>query len=89
MIEVGASSSFKRIYKKRIAGNKDTENVFWEKLELFAANPFNPVLRSHKLKGNLEGLWSFSVTYNIRVVFQFINEEKALLIDIGSHNEVY
>ena len=46
-------------------------------------------LRTHKLSGKLEGRWAFSVDDDCRVVFEFIGEDHVLLIDIGSHDEVY
>ncbi|MCT7971434.1 type II toxin-antitoxin system mRNA interferase toxin, RelE/StbE family [Laspinema sp. D5] len=65
-----------------------------ERLNLLQSEPFNPLLRTHKLKGELAGAWSCSVEYDCRIVFNFIRnestgEEEILLIDIGSHNEVY
>ena len=88
-IEIGFSSSFKRAFKKRILVDKETEQVFWERLGMFGINPFNPLLKTHKLSGELEGLWSFSIAYDIRVIFQFLEKNKVLLTDIGSHDDVY
>ncbi len=51
MIEIAFSSSFKKTFKKRILGNQDLELQFWEKIELFKRNPFDPKLRTHKLSG--------------------------------------
>jgi len=56
---------------------------------LFSKNPCNPRLKTHKLVGKLDGLWAFSVGYDYRVVFRFIDAEEVLLIDIGTHDEVY
>jgi len=58
-------------------------------MKLFSKEPFHPRLRTHKLSGKLEGLWAFSVSYDCRVVFEFINKNEILLIDIGGHDEVY
>jgi mRNA-degrading endonuclease YafQ of YafQ-DinJ toxin-antitoxin module len=58
-------------------------------MELFLKEPFNPHLRTHKLTGRLEGLWAFSVTYDCRVIFKFLDEDEILLVDIGGHDEVY
>jgi len=58
-------------------------------MTLFSKNPFHRKLRTHKLSGKLEGLWAFSVTYDCRVIFKFLNGEGILLIDIGGHDEVY
>ena len=88
-IEIGFSSSFRRAYKKRIEPFKQIDDLFWEKMEVFANNPYDSTLKTHKLSGDLEGLWSFSVNYEIRVIFKFIEKNKVLLIDIGTHEEVY
>lgn len=88
-IEIGVSSSFKRAFKKRIINDKALEKLFWRKMEAFSRNPYEPSLKTHKLSGELEGLWSFSINYAIRVIFKFLDKNKVLLIDIGSHEEVY
>lgn len=89
MIKVSFSSSFRRIFKKRIKGNTELESRFWAKLEIFTNNPFEPSLRTHKLSGKLNDLWSFSVGYDQRVIFYFTDGENAVFIDIGNHDEVY
>jgi addiction module RelE/StbE family toxin len=81
--------AFKRSYKKRIKNNEERRRRFWRRMELFLASPFSPQLRTHKLSGKLGGQWAFSVDDDCRVVFEFIGEDKVLLIDIGSHDEVY
>ncbi|MEG4801432.1 hypothetical protein QUB63_16225 [Microcoleus sp. ARI1-B5] len=60
-MEVSFSSSFKRAFKKRIKGNADLEARFWQKLEQFTIDPFDPSLKTHKLSGKLNDLWSFTV----------------------------
>jgi addiction module RelE/StbE family toxin len=89
MTEVAFSSSFKRAFKRRIKGNAVLETRFWDRLETFQNNPFDQTLRTHKLSGRLKDLWSFSIEYDLRVVFSFIESDRALLVDIGTHEEVY
>lgn len=53
---------------------------------------FHPTLKTHKLKGKLEGRWACSIAYDSRIVFkivQFENAEAILLLTIGTHDEVY
>lgn len=57
-MEVSFSSSFKRAFKKRIKGNADLEAKFWQKLEQFILEPFEPGLKTHKLSGRLKEFWS-------------------------------
>lgn len=89
MIKITWDQSFKRSYKKKIQNNKEIKDRFWNSLELFSKDIFNPKLRTHKLTGKLKGLWAFSCAYDCRVLFKFIDEDEVLLIDIGSHEEVY
>jgi mRNA interferase YafQ len=46
------------------------------------------------LAGKLDGLWSSSVAYDCRIIFAFrkdttTEEDLIVLVDIGSHDEVY
>jgi mRNA-degrading endonuclease YafQ of YafQ-DinJ toxin-antitoxin module len=88
-VEVSFSFSFRRAFKKRIKGNVDLEARFWQKLELFTTDPFDQSLKTHKLSGKLNELWSFSVGYDERVLFYFTEDGNAVFVDIGSHDEVY
>ena len=94
MIEVIWSSGFKRSFRKITKKNPQLEDQVIKVLRVLANDPFTPSLKSHKLGGNLTGLWSSSVGYNCRIVFSFSEDEKllkmvVLLIDIGTHDEVY
>ena len=89
MIEISFSSSFKRGYKKRIKGHKELERNFWERVEMFIKDPFDRALRTHKLSGRLQKLWSFSIEYDARVIFYFAANNRVVFIDIGKHDETY
>ena len=90
MINLVWDSGFKRSYKKRIADDVVLKKKFWNSLEVFVKQPHDARLKTHKLTGKLQGLWAFSVAYDCRVIFKFLNDTKTvLLIDIGSHDEVY
>ena len=89
MMKIGFSSSFKRAFKKKIKGRKDLETKFWQKVEIFMKDPFDRSLRTHKLSGKLKDLWSFSLEYDLRVIFYFAEKDKVVFVDIGKHDEVY
>jgi mRNA interferase YafQ len=94
MMEVVWSSGFKRSFKKITKKNPQLKDRIVEVLILLADDPFTPSLKSHNLGGNLAGLWSCSVAYDCRIIFNFSEDEQLseifiLLIDIGSHDEVY
>jgi mRNA-degrading endonuclease YafQ of YafQ-DinJ toxin-antitoxin module len=65
-----------------------------ETLGLLTKDPFVPQLEAHKLKGKLLGSWACSVGYGLRIVFDFVKSEEQeeddiLLLEIGTHDEVY
>ena len=53
--------SFRRSFKRLIKRNQKLQDQILEVLELLGDNPFNPALKSHKLTGKLDGLWSNTV----------------------------
>ncbi|HET8776531.1 MAG TPA: type II toxin-antitoxin system YafQ family toxin [Candidatus Limnocylindria bacterium] len=57
-------------------------------LRRFAADPLDPVLRTHKLRGDLAAYWAFSVDDDLRVVFRW-DDDVAFLVNLGRHDEVY
>jgi addiction module RelE/StbE family toxin len=89
MLKVLFHRSFQRAYKKVVQPGSRRHRTFKAKLELFIADPFHPSLRTHKLHGSLAGYWSFTIEYDLRVIFYFEDPETAILFDLGTHDEVY
>lgn len=93
-MEVVWSSGFNRSFRKIVKKNPQLKDQITKVLKLLADDPFTPSLKSHKLGGDLAGLWSCSVAYDCRIIFNFSEDEELLemvilLVDIGSHDEVY
>jgi len=89
-MEVSFSGTFKKAFSKKIKGTL-SEETFWQALDIFISDPFTMKLKTHKLSGKLKGLWSFSIEHDLRVVFYFTTDKpkKAVLVDIGNHDDVY
>jgi len=59
-------------------------------LKLLEIDPFHPSLRLHRLKGTLSELHSISINISYRITLELvIQEHKIILIDVGTHDEVY
>jgi addiction module RelE/StbE family toxin len=91
MAEVIWNEKFIRRYKKWVKRNPQLKETFIEKLNFLENDPFTPSLKTHSLSGNLKEHWSLSITYDYRLIFKFFegNKDKVILIDIGTHDEVY
>ena len=83
MITIYYSSSFKKSVKKYSSYKKQIK----KRIEIFIKDPHSPSLKTHKPKGELYRYYSFSVSYHLRILFEFMDEDdtKAGFIDIGTH----
>jgi addiction module RelE/StbE family toxin len=87
-MNVYLSKNFERAFKKITKNNPSLKEKVKEKIRLFTKNPKDYSLKLHKLKGKMIEDWSFSVESDIRIILTYI-EDGILLVDIGSHDEVY
>ena len=87
-MKVFLAPSFVKAYKKLIKRNHRFSTKIKEQIELFKENPASPALKLHKLKGVLGESWSFSVTDDLRIIISYC-PDGAVLVDIGTHEEVY
>jgi mRNA-degrading endonuclease YafQ of YafQ-DinJ toxin-antitoxin module len=84
-VRIAASTRFLRRAKKL---KEPQASMLRASLRRFAKDPQDPLLQTHKLKGELADYWAFSVDADLRVVFRWAGEE-AFLVNLGSHDEVY
>ena len=82
---IKVSPRFERRYSRLL---KRTKQQAQEKERIFRENPFHAILRTHKLSGKDKDAWAFSVNYDYRIKFVFINNWEVLFLDIGTH-EIY
>lgn len=81
--EIEYSCHFKRMYQyldvliQRKAERREI---------LFRKNPFDPMLKTHKLHGKLKDFYSFSIDKRTRIVFRFVSRAKAVFLDVGGHD---
>jgi mRNA-degrading endonuclease YafQ of YafQ-DinJ toxin-antitoxin module len=84
-MRVHASSRFLRRAKKL---REPHASMLRAALRRFAADPAEPLLRTHRLKGELADYWAFRVDDGLRVLFRW-DGDVAFLVNLGTHDEVY
>jgi mRNA-degrading endonuclease YafQ of YafQ-DinJ toxin-antitoxin module len=77
------------LLSERSTGTPNVNATSETSIENFIAHPFDRSLRTHRLSGKLRDYWSFTVEYDLRVIFYFDEKDRAVFIDIGSPREVY
>jgi mRNA interferase YafQ len=55
--------SFRRAFKKLIRRQPQLQEKIFEVLAFLETDPFTPALKTHKLQGQLKGLWACWVEY--------------------------
>jgi len=92
MRTVSWSPHFRRAFRREVRRHPELRPKILSVVRQLVADPFAAPLDTHKLKGTLSGLWACSVAYDCRIVFDFVESEEGevlLLIDLGTHEEVY
>ena len=79
--DIHYTSDFRKSYQKL---PRNIQNLVDRKDILFRKEPFHPSLRTHKLHGPLDGLWSFWITRDYRVLFELV-KDGVIFYDIGTH----
>ena len=57
-------------------------------LRRLAVDPRDPVLSTHRLKGELGAYWACTVDDDLRLLFRWERDE-LFLVNLGSHDQVY
>lgn len=88
--KIDITQSFEKRLIRFLKKHQDIVTKYKKTILLLEANPFHPSLRLHKLSGNLEALHSVSLDMQYRITMEFyIQDERIVLVNIGTHDEVY
>jgi len=94
MRELVLTPRFERAFRRLVRKNPALQPQIETALRRMADNLNDPRLMTHHLGGQLAGLHACSVAYDCRIVFARQKHPKTgaevlLLINLGSHEEVY
>jgi toxin HigB-1 len=90
MFKIILTESYKKRSVKFLRKHGNIINQYKKTVKLLTLNPFHNSLRTHKLKGSLSDCYSISINMNYRIIIYLkIIDNQIVLIDIGSHDEVY
>lgn len=84
------TGSFARTARKFLRRHPDLTGLFEDVLKQLETDPRAPRLRLHPLQGAHVGKQAVSLTYQYRIVLILrITAKEIVLLDVGSHDEVY
>ena len=82
-MEIFYSSKFAREYRKLPLRIK---KIAEKKEQIFRKDPFDSKLKTHKLKGNLKGFFSFSINQKYRIIFEVVDSHTVWFHSVGEHS---
>ncbi|MEJ0053788.1 MAG: type II toxin-antitoxin system mRNA interferase toxin, RelE/StbE family [bacterium] len=79
----------KRQFEKRVSRlPAGIRRALVERLRLFMADPQNPLLNNHPLRGEWTGFRSINVTGDWRLIYEMVGDA-IVLTDIDTHHNLY
>lgn len=90
MFSITTPEQFLRQARKFFKKHPDLKPRFAAVFEALQQDPFQPGLGLHQLSGKLSGCHAVRLTYSYRITLTLlITAQEIILLDIGSHDEVY
>ena len=83
ILTVRTVKRFDKHYRKL---SKQIRDQAKEKERIFRDDPFNAILRTHKLHGKDRDSFAFWINNSYRIKFVFITQCEVLFLDIGTHD---
>ena len=84
------TSHFDRQVDRFVRAHPSLKSRLAQVLRDLEADPSQPHLRVHTLRGELEGLHALRLTYAYRITLSLDRDQQEIvLVDVGSHDELY
>lgn len=89
MVKVKFRGSFNVMYRSLIEKDPELSDLIADRIRMFEKNPNDTRLKNHVLKRGLKGKWAFSITSDMRIVYEWVAKNTVRFLAIGPHKSVY
>jgi addiction module RelE/StbE family toxin len=89
MPKIYFSRDFIKQYKLLSKRNPNLVKKLEKLTEIFINNPKHPILKTHSLSGKLQGKYAFWISWDLRVVFEWLDNKSVRFLVLGTHDKVY
>lgn len=89
MIRVKRTGKFNQLLDDLYVENPELELEVNQRVHWFKNNPDDTRLDNHALTKRLEGKWAFSITDDIRIVYEWLGKTTVRFLAIGGHTRIY
>jgi mRNA-degrading endonuclease YafQ of YafQ-DinJ toxin-antitoxin module len=89
MIRIRTEGQYDQMYQSLTENDLELRELVLYKVNLFRKNPKDTRLDNHPLHKRMEDKWAFSITDDIRIVYEWLGKSTARFLAIGGHPAVY
>lgn len=89
MLKIKITGKFTQLHQQLVVDNLELEELIKAKTKIFQKSPQDTRLRDHALRKTMKGKRAFSITDDIRVVYEKIGVNSVRFLFIGTHPQVY
>lgn len=89
MVKIDFTGRFNTMYSAVLEKNPELEEEVFKRVNWFRHRPDDERLDNHALRKRMKGKWAFSITDDIRIVYEWKTKNVARFLSIGGHEKVY
>ena len=83
---INYSKTFMKLFDK---SPQHIRKAIVERIKCFEANPYDPILNNHALKGEFSGRRSINITGDWRAIYENIDDETVYFMYLATHSSLY
>lgn len=89
MVKIEKTGKFNQLLDELYLKNPELKAETDQRTRWFQQNPQDTRLRNHLLTGRMVEKWAFSITDDIRIVYEWLGKTTVRFLAIGGHQKVY
>jgi len=89
VVKIDFTSRFNSMYSAVLEKKPELKEEVFKRVNWFRRRPDNQRLDNHALRKRMNGKWAFSITDDIRIVYEWKTKNVVRFLAIGGHKKVY
>lgn len=89
MIKIEEVGGYGRMLEDLLVENPELEKEIKQRVAWFRENSRDTRLATHPLTKRMTGKWAFSITDDIRIVYEWLGKTTVRFLAIGGHQKAY
>lgn len=89
MVRIKRTGKFEKMLEELVEKDPEIIDLVRDRIKQFESNPEDTRLDNHPLRKSMEGKWAFSLTGDVRIVYEWLGKSSVRFLAIGRHTGVY